>query len=173
MEALAQSLRAAGWTLRSGGAEGADTAFENGARRANGPCDPCEIYLPWPNFQGRSGPDCYLLTPEAVALAATLQHPRWNFLSQGARKLLSRNMHQICGKDLQSTCDFVICYTKNGSGSGGTGFALKLAKQKNVPIFDYGTYYLLEDAVLELQNFLAPHHLTAPPVDSKQRTLDI
>jgi hypothetical protein len=44
MTRYAKRLQELGWVLRSGGAHGADTAFEHGAG------DMKEIFLPWPNF---------------------------------------------------------------------------------------------------------------------------
>jgi len=46
MRRCATRLELLGYTLRSGGANGADTAFEEGCCRK-------ELYLPWPGFNGR------------------------------------------------------------------------------------------------------------------------
>lgn len=137
MNQIAKHLAKLGITLRSGGAEGADKAFEDGCDLVNGPK---EIYLPWKNFQnstsqlivGPEGSKAYLIAEE--------HHPYWHNLSQGARKLQARNSHQILGQDLQTPSDFVVCYTKKGKGAGGTGQAMRLAKSMNIPIFDCGLY---------------------------------
>lgn len=50
MEAVGAILQRQGWTLRSGGADGADSAFERGADRASredGTAAHKEIYIPW------------------------------------------------------------------------------------------------------------------------------
>ena len=49
MTALASLLEKEGCILRSGGAEGADTAFENGVRSLYNK----EIYLPWTFFNNK------------------------------------------------------------------------------------------------------------------------
>ena len=46
MRRVAERLEVRGYTLRSGGADGADTAFEEGCKRK-------EIFLPQPGFNGR------------------------------------------------------------------------------------------------------------------------
>lgn len=118
-------------TLRSGGADGADTAFEMGAINK-------EIFLPWKGFNNNNS-ELYNILPKAFEIAENI-HPAWHKCSQGARKLHARNIHQILGRDLKTFSRFVICYTPNGSSSGGTGQAIRLAKQLNIPIFDFGLY---------------------------------
>jgi hypothetical protein len=56
MEAISFRLGSLGIRLRSGGAEGADSAFEAGARRASKEKHGSEplIYLPYPGFRGKS-----------------------------------------------------------------------------------------------------------------------
>lgn len=129
---LALELGDAGWTLRSGGAEGADTAFEQGLSSYH----PREIYLPWRRFAGNASP-LFTPSPEAFALAEQF-HPAWARCSEAARKLHARNMHQVLGQDLATPVEFVVCWTKEGSGSGGTGQAIRLARAREIPVFDFG-----------------------------------
>lgn len=137
MKQMGSHLGKLGITLRSGGAEGADQAFEEGCDMVNGPK---EIYLPWRNFQnshsnlivGPPGSKAYLIAEE--------HHPYWANLSDGAKKLQARNSHQVLGKDLSTLTSFVVCYTAKGKGKGGTGQAIRLAKAHNIPIFDCGLY---------------------------------
>jgi hypothetical protein len=130
MTSIARTLDAAGYILRSGAAEGADSAFEAGA-------DPKrkEIWLPWHGFNMHTSP--LLPSPEAFVLAAEV-HPAWTRLSRGARALHARNGCQILGADLRTPVDFVVCWTPEGDGSGGTGQALRLAVRNGIPIFDLG-----------------------------------
>jgi hypothetical protein len=126
-----------GFILRSGGAPGADTAFEEGVR--NGAK---EIYLPWRGFNGNSS---LLFEPAvddgAMELAATL-HPAWGELSPAAKKLMARNSRQILGASLSQPVSFVVCYTPDGCESeaernrktGGTGQAIALADRHGIPI---------------------------------------
>lgn len=150
--ALAQN----GWGLRTGGAPGADTAFEAGAILGAGEI---EIYLPWPGFEdrdigeyagGRDHP-----TKAAYALAERL-HPAWDRLSRGARALIARNGHQVLGDELDDPVKFVLCWTPGGEGGGGTGQAIRVAQEFQVPVFDLADgevrarieHYLSQDATL-------------------------
>lgn len=138
-----------GFTLRSGAAQGADKYFEYGSDKANGKK---EIYLPWGNFEGSSS-SLVVSNIEAYNIAEKF-HPYWHNLSVGARKLQSRNSHQILGLDLKSPSSFVLCWTKDGKGQGGTGQALRVAQHYNIPIFDAGKYDNVEDIKLNLKEFL-------------------
>jgi hypothetical protein len=134
-----------GYTLRSGGAPGADQAFEQGAALA----DPnrsliqarVEIYLPWKSFEenNRSWILPKRIEPQAEAFeTAERFHPSWNFLKQGAKKLHARNVHQILGANVTTPIlsDFVICWTKGAKAGGGTGQAIRIANNYKVPIYD-------------------------------------
>lgn len=117
MSSLAMKLRIRGFTLRSGGAKGADSAFEKGAGSLK------EIF---------TSSDA---TSEALELASRY-HPNWGRCNDWARALHARNGFQILGRDLKSPTDFVICWTKDGKASGGTGQALRIAKDFNIPVFN-------------------------------------
>jgi len=83
--------------LRSGGAQGADKAFEIGCNIVTGQK---EIYLPWKGF---GGSDSNLIVKDDKAFdIAEKFHPYWHNLSQGARKLQARNSHQVLGLDLNT-----------------------------------------------------------------------
>ena len=142
MRNVAYDLATHGWTLRSGAARGADSAFEEGAFDAyfvHGRVPKPEIYLPWIGFEGRRPVTTKLSEPldDAFPIAARF-HPRWDSLKQGAQRLHARNVHQILGPDVSSPLlsRFVICWTKNGAGDGGTGQALRIARHYDIPVFD-------------------------------------
>jgi hypothetical protein len=118
-----------GYILRSGGAEGADSAFEAGTA-----IEKKEIYLPWKNFNDNVS-SLYEVSNEALELAKRY-HSRWDNLSQGAQKLHGRNVYQILGMNLKTPVKFVICWTKDGKASGGTGQAMRIAIDKKIPIFN-------------------------------------
>lgn len=131
MMSLAITLESEQWVLRSGGAKGADTAFEAGAGRSGS-----EIYLPWGGYNGRRV--CALATPtdEAIAMAA-VYHPNWLACKQGARKLHGRNCHIVLGRNLNDPVDMIICWTLGGAGRGGTGQALRMTRDyTSIKIFD-------------------------------------
>ena len=152
MQHIAFQLGSMNWILRSGGAPGADTAFEYGCDHAGGTK---EIYIPWHGFQGRK--DAIVGAeqpnfPDALFLASNF-HPAWDRCKQGARALHARNGYQILGKSLTQKADCVICWTRNASGTGGTGQALRIAKHFNIPIFDLGR----DAAYDELELFVKEH----------------
>lgn len=137
MTCIATRLDGWGWTLRSGGADGADEAFENGATRSKG------LYLPWPNFNGRNGVWVTRDKPSAKAMEiAAKYHPNWKNLREAVQKLHARNVHQILGADCASPCAMVVCWTPDGSTgittarTGGTGQAIRIAHDHRVPIFN-------------------------------------
>lgn len=146
---VAEYLAKKKFILRSGGAKGADLAFEKGCNNVNGIS---EIYLPWNGFEGSKSK---LIVKGCKAFEIAEQyHPYWNNLSQGARKLQARNTHQVLGWKLNEPSDFIICWTKNGSGSGGTGQALRIAKAYNIPVFDAGKYKIIDECKVEISTFL-------------------
>lgn len=135
MTKIARRLDELGYTLRSGGAKGADQAFAAGSTRK-------EEYLPWKGYE-ENGSAKYGVTTEALKLAE-LMHPTFTRLSQGAQKLMSRNGYQILGEDLRSPSEMVICWTEDGCESnstrtrktGGTGQAIELASHYDIPVFN-------------------------------------
>lgn len=131
MYVLGLLLAQNGCILRSGGAKGADQAFELGCRVAGGVS---EIYLPWRQFENNPS-KLYHISEKAYKLAEHY-HPHWNNLSDGAKKLHARNVYQILGYDTYSLCDFVICWTKDCKASGGTGQALRIAEDHFIPIYN-------------------------------------
>ncbi len=127
MTKIAATLARLGLILRSGAADGADTAFEVGAGHK------AEIYLPWLGFKGH--PSDLLPSKDAFIMAEKF-HPAWHKCSQAARKLHARNCHQVLGKDLNTPSAFVICWTKDALGGGGTGQAIRIAKAHNIYVHD-------------------------------------
>ena len=132
-EEIGAMLAIQGYTLRSGHAKGADQAFERGCDKVGGMK---EIYLPWKRFEG-SWSNLIVNDGRAFEIAEKF-HPNWSRLSEGAKRLQARNSHQILGQELSDPVDFVICWTKNGMGKGGTGQALRLAGHYGIPIIDIG-----------------------------------
>jgi hypothetical protein len=128
MTQLAACLERDGWTLRSGGANGADTAFERGV------VDPAnkEIFLPWRGFNGSDSPLCEI-TSEAYAMAEQF-HPAWERCSSAARKFHARNCFQALGATLQSPCSMIVCWTPDALMTGGTGQALRIAQHNDICI---------------------------------------
>lgn len=120
-----------GYILRSGGADGADSAFEQGCDLVKGQK---EIYLPWKGFNNNKS-ELYKVSKEALELASRI-HPAWGQCSFGAKKLHGRNCYQVLGENLNSTSEFLICWTLDGKSKGGTRTAIELAKQNNIPVYN-------------------------------------
>lgn len=140
---LGRYLAEAGLTLRSGHAKkkdgtgwSADTAFEKGVDTVKGRK---EIYLPWSRFNDSTDGIVFKATDKAIEMAEHY-HPAWHRCKQGASKMHTRNIPQVLGINLDYPSLFLICWTVGGRGSGGTGQAIRIARDFNVPILDYGSY---------------------------------
>lgn len=157
MRAYGSAFAKLGFTLRSGAAEGADKAFETGCLSAGGKK---EIFLPWQKFNDHISP-FYKITPEALKLAERVYGQGWQYLSQGAKKLMARNCYQVLGVNLDTPSDFVVCWTPDGCvnkeqrtrRTGGTGQAIALADEYGIPVFNL-QWEADED---RLADFLAEH----------------
>jgi hypothetical protein len=127
---LARLLAARNWTLRTGGADGADERFLSGCLL----WQPAryELYLPWPGFSEQAPATLVRPTERALEIAQRY-HPRWPFLNHQDRQLHARNVHEVLGADCDEPVHFVLCWTPDGSldgqsrDSGGTGMALRVA----------------------------------------------
>lgn len=124
---VAKLLQSRGYILRSGGADGADAFFETGISNK-------EIYLPWKYFNNNTS-TLYTITDDALKLASKY-HPNWNILSDAAKKIMARNCYQVLGYDLNTPSEFVICWTKDGKASGGTGQSIRLATACDIPVYN-------------------------------------
>lgn len=135
MITAAKALGKGGWTLRSGGAAGADQAFETGCNMVGGDK---EIYLPWRGFRRNPSP-LYGTTKEARMIAKAY-HPAWENLSSAAWEFMGRNSYQVLGQDLNTHTAFILCWTPEGAITGGTGQALRIAEAYDIPILNFGKH---------------------------------
>jgi hypothetical protein len=136
--------RERGYILRSGGAPGADTAFEAGA-----PPTAREIFLPWMLFNGNGS--MHYRPPALAYQIASLYHPAWDRLPSAVRALMARNTQQVLGPNCDTPSDFVICWTIGASGKGGTGQAIRIATAYKIPVFDFGNPVA---AITDLREYL-------------------
>lgn len=161
MTEMAYKLASQGWTLRSGGAQGADQAFEEGWWKHHMERDIAEmakpraqIFLPWNDFENRhhgDGDGAYIVVKDQRLLEeandiASVIHPAWNakrgdgtpVLSRGMKTLHSRNCFQVLGETLDTPSRFVICYglPEGRSVKGGTRTACELALNNEIPVFN-------------------------------------
>ena len=148
MTKIAYKLAQQGYVLRSGAAQGADTAFEDGCKEywmdtsEDFPPLLAQIYLPWNTFATYEDyyKDWYRVLDrmpnnlEAYRIASET-HPAWEKCSRGAKALHARNVYQVLGNSLTSPSDFLICWAKtdkNGNPKGGTATAWNLAERVGV-----------------------------------------
>lgn len=130
---IAHDLAILGYILRSGGADGADIAFEAGCDSGHGAK---EIFLPWKGFNGNNSP-FHRPSTEALETARDLLGPyHWGNLKEGGRLMHGRNCHQVLGAHLDNPADFVLCWTPGGKDVGGTATAIKLARRHGIPVIN-------------------------------------
>ncbi len=131
MTDLASKLEDNGWTLRSGGATGADSAFEKGISHGNK-----EIFTV-NSLTGKMGEKAYATVDR--------YHPKPSKLSNYGRMLMARNSFQILGSDLRQPSVFVVCWAPGSryddkgritSVNGGTGQAVRIAYDNNITVFN-------------------------------------
>lgn len=140
---IAGLLAKRGFILRSGAADGADTAFELGCIAQGGEK---EIWLPWKGFNKHEDTGFYPNPGHFAKAEIALSH--WAKLTQGAKRLHARNVGQVFGAHLDEPVDFVICWTPDGattrdqctSKTGGTATAIKLASDSNIPVINLYNY---------------------------------
>lgn len=152
MRALAAKLEP-NYGLRSGGAGGADSAFEAGVRDISAQ----QIFLPGRSFQGRqAGTPGYIDATQLPsfweALATVAQyHGAPHLLSDFAQRLMARNAMQVLGPDLRSPSKFVIAWTPgaaiDGREAGGTGQALRIARDHGIGIRNLADPRVMRDAI--------------------------
>jgi len=109
--------------LRSGGAAGADSAFELGA------ADKKEIYTAHSDI-----PDWAMKSVEQF-------HPRPDLLNNYVKRLHARNALLIFGEQgpegpRENWSRFIICWTPGGRITGGTGQGLRIAQHYDIPVFN-------------------------------------
>lgn len=118
MSKISKSFTSLGIILRTGHAKGADNAFQRSV-----PDQLKEIY---------TDDDA---TNEAIEFTKYF-HPAWHKCPMYARYLHARNAMIILGKNLDSPVEFVVCWTKDGKDSGGTGQGIRIAKFHEIPVYN-------------------------------------
>lgn len=169
MTRFARHMESRGYILRSGGAPGADTAFEDGASESMR-----EIYLPWPGFNGRSS---RLERPSTAAVKLGMRYhpmlaklpPDWetsaSFKDEQRKKirtltkLMGRNCHQVLGSSLSDKVSFLVCWTqdaadgvriKTSDKTGGTGQAIRIAADHEVRVYNLCDPQVMADILTKI-----------------------
>ncbi len=138
------------WTLRSGGAEGADLAFENGAIDGGGPLeifykDRLRVGYSDKESEDRLGkfgqtnvyPYNIAHYDKAMEIAEHY-HPNWGACKPFARRLHARNSFIILGSTLDNPVELVVCWTEGAKLKGGTAQGLRIALDYGIPIANLG-----------------------------------
>ena len=133
MTEIASRLELLGYHLRSGGAAGADLAFEAGIKEPKNK----SIYY------------ARHATTKALETAKRI-HPAWEKCKPYWQKLHARNCFMILGIDLVTPSRFVVCWTPQGEDIGGTRTAIVLARENGIPVYNLA----LPDSVAQLDEFL-------------------
>ena len=129
---FANALSSQGWILRSGGAIGADKAFEEGAALK-------QIFRPFKNDY-----DCDW--DHAYSMAARF-HPNYHRLNSYTRSLMARNVFQVLGPSIEPDdwSEFVLLWALGSeydddnclmNVSGGTGQAVRVAYVHGIPCWN-------------------------------------
>lgn len=120
--------------IRSGHADGADWAFEQGAQER------CIVYLPWKGFNRHLKSRARWIVPEITYSHVNLtniHHPKPEALSDGAFRMMARNVCQVLGEKLESYSDIVVCWTPDWKKpSGGTSQAIRIADSRGIPVLN-------------------------------------
>ena len=133
MSRLASELENLGWTLRSGGAGGADTAFSEGVK------EKAQIWLPWEGFVENPNPNHEYRTiskdDQDAIDSVNKYHPDPSRLTDRGWLLMMRNHRQLFGLN-EPDSEFIICWTPKGEIKGGTGQNLRSAKDKGMKVYN-------------------------------------
>ncbi len=144
------------YILRSGGAMGSDSAFEDGVKSHLRK----DIFLPWKDFNRNKSSlilneSTELESDKAWALAKKF-HPRWKSLTENRKKLMARNSFQVLGEfiDPADKSDFLVCWTNEAKYVGGTSQAMRIADYYKIPIYNLANEYDRKNIFTLLDNHI-------------------
>ena len=144
MNRIAKRLEELGYILHSGGALGADKAFEGAPQPFT---KERNVITEWASYKHIVKQKIIFKADQATDRTRTIAkeiHPAPNRLSGYVLDLQARNTFQIFGINLDTTVDFIICWTPNGMTShdertikeGGTAQAISMASLKGIPVIN-------------------------------------
>lgn len=123
MTAISKKLDARGYQLRSGGAQGADTAFAQGSRN-KAIYRPTDVLPAWARVEA-----------EQYCLECPLSR-----MQPGIQNLIIRNMLQVLGPKGNQPSEFLICWVPTleyaGPDAGGTRYATRCADKHGVKVIN-------------------------------------
>jgi hypothetical protein len=135
MEHIGEYIAQRGFFIGTGNAKGSDQAFSRGANRV----DPGQVvlYLPWSSYESQAIDALNkIMVPTQIQeerwkQVAARNHPAWDHLSAGARKMMVRNAGIIIGSKA-----VVACMSHKKNGGGGTGHGWRIAEELGIPKID-------------------------------------
>ena len=128
LEEIGAWLVSMGYIISTGNALGSDQAFARGGNSVNPAA--VELWLPWESYEraARVPGNVVHKSPQLwMHELSQLEHPAWDRLSQGARRLHARNAGIVKG------CTLVVALP-GLSRPGGTGQGMRLAKRLGIPV---------------------------------------
>lgn len=144
-ESIGRAIAEKGWELHTGNAKGADQAFARGANEVNPKL--VHLNLPWFKYERQAVvagnvvhtvEDLEPLALDWYTEFARNNHPAWNHLSQGVRKLMIRNgmiiVPRLSGQG--SRVDVTIAWPSDKMGGGGTGQGMRMCGEVKATLID-------------------------------------
>lgn len=140
-----------GCVIATGNAKGADQAFARGGNRV----DPMRVwlYLPWGTYESQAvvwGNKSVTDMEPGTRLIAARNHPNWENLSFGVKRLMIRNASIVMGSSL------VIAYLNHSrKGGGGTGHGWRIAEDLGIDRIDLSTNGNIDEIKSKIDQVLA------------------
>jgi hypothetical protein len=133
-----KQLDARGYTLRTGGREGPEDAYDRL------PLIRKETHLPWKGFMDKDSKFTY--TSESARILAAKFHPSFDGVKPVIQTFLATDLRLIMGKELRSPALFLITWSEDGAEStsektartGNAAQFVSVASQLKIPIFNFG-----------------------------------
>ena len=149
MQQLGQKLALKGMILRSGAAEGADKAFEEGCDNVQGAKQIFQMSSWYERnpaiIKTKCFTNAYLDEWEKAAQITAQNHPSYLYLKPYTKRLHTRNCFQVLGWNLQEPAEFLLCWTADGArtaaetskDTGGTGQAIRIASNYGIRVYNF------------------------------------
>lgn len=143
MTTLASILESQNFILRSGGAEGADQAFEKGVSNPDNKMSFLEQAL----FVENGKNILYLkeqIQEARIYIFNNNIHSIWLRLPEKHKSMHTRNIFQVLGLDMNEPSKFTVCWTPDKAKklndtsrkTGGTGTAIGTSSHNNIPVYN-------------------------------------
>lgn len=166
MKRLASELEGFGYMLRTGGMDGPEAAFEDGAKEL-------ELHLPWRGFNDKQSK--FTFTSNQAKGIAAMFHTSFDALKPVIQTFLAKNVRLLLGKDLKSPAMFAIIWSEDGaetlkeksSKTGSAGHVIAIASAMKIPVYNIQR----SDAETRLKTYLGllsdeQNQQTKPSIDT-------